>query len=216
VRTRPGLRVSRSQAIQVASSLGSRLLPNSEGAVRAWCRRRVVPVATYRLAYRCTALHAQPFIFMDDPTELEPLRLHHFIQEHLVHQVPLEETTQYNQMRDAIAGKSQGYTWGCHTLEDVERYFVELLSLAETVRNVGLMSQRDVGNVGDEICGAILSNGQIAVGANGRHRVALAQHYHVAEIPLIVLNISATWLNAFPGPTMRSAVKRAVAACRAT
>jgi hypothetical protein len=106
-----------------------------------------------------------------------------------------EETVEYSKLRDWVAEGQFGWTRGCRTIADVDRYFAEMIVLFDRIRTNGYLTQRELGLDGaDEIRVCIDRDGRPCVFGGGTHRLSIALLLDIPRVPVIVKRVHADWV----------------------
>lgn len=207
-----------SLAAAQAAGLAARIAPRQDRLWRRYFSGHPMPVALERVQYQLLhdRLRELPsaychhlfrgFRWMADLSHwADPLEWHPFVREHFLEGWPVEETTQYRQMVAIVRGDATGYAWGCETIGDVDRYFVNLQRTVENMRKQGFKSQRELGNRGDEIVVWGTPDGLLVKGSNGRHRMSLANLIGLSTVKVVVAGLHEDWISRHGGDVRRAA-----------
>ena len=105
------------------------------------------------------------------------------------------QTTQYEVMRQAVDDRRPELAYGCHSLDDVDRYFGALIEAYQTMRDRGFLTQHELHRPpGDEIKVYLTRDGQFCHGNGGNHRIRLAELLGIEWVPVVVAGAHAEWL----------------------
>lgn len=120
-----------------------------------------------------------------------------------------EETGQYKRMRRAVASYRRGEirdparkgAYWCRSFRDIDEYFAILLRACSDIERNGYMTQQalrrtrpaDSRGAHDEILVSIASDGSPVLRNAGTHRLLIAQHLGVPEVPVRVMTIDRSW-----------------------
>ena len=135
-------------------------------------------------------------IVYDSIRQLDLFALHStsvFIQELVVHKIPLEETTLYRSMSECTSirpvmldGKRVKLPLNTH--ENMLAYFDKCQSLIKSIQEGGVKQSPDE-NIGIAITSAGIAHFRL-----GHHRLAIAQALRLKKIPIDIILISAQFL----------------------
>lgn len=126
-----------------------------------------------------------------------------------------EQTTEYQRIARWITAGDLRWTRGCRTLEELDRYFDELVTCLESIRSRGYRTQQQLGNDGgDEIRVCIDRDGQLSVFGGGTHRLTVALALGLPEVPVTLKRVHATWVAAqrsrTGAPDVRTVIERSL------
>lgn len=117
------------------------------------------------------------------------------------------ETLQYSQMMEPYrewdaAGRKGSFSGKWRSAADVDAYFEILCTACREIQENGYKTQRELSRLRptfireglhDEIPVSIGSSGELYLRKGGTHRILIAQHYGIKEVPVRIISIDETW-----------------------
>lgn len=80
------------------------------------------------------------------------------------------------------------------TEDEIDSYFVRLISTFEEIRQDGYRSQIELGgNVFDEVRVCIAPDGSVMKVSSGKHRFAIARILELPRLPVLVVGVAESW-----------------------
>lgn len=127
----------------------------------------------------------------EDVKPIQPLKS---VQQLFVEKMDYKQTDQYIEMKEYIESGQYGSNYMCQTLEEVDQYFKELQEAYKTIKEQGLKTQKELGQLGyDEVKVMIDRTGNVLLGAGGNHRFAIAKLLKIQKIPVLVDTVHYNW-----------------------
>jgi hypothetical protein len=124
-----------------------------------------------------------------------PLRHRLVIRQLFIEGLAPQQTDEYAYLRQRIDAGNFAYTHGCLSIEDLDRYFDELVHAFDTIKKEGYRTQRELGNDGsDEIRICIDRNGEPIIFGGGTHRLSIAMILGIERVPVLVKRVHAAWV----------------------
>jgi hypothetical protein len=140
-------------------------------------------------------VHGRFVVGGDWDLQFKPFTIRQSVVDLFVDGMAPEETVEYRKMQDWVAKGEFGWTRGCRTAEDVDRYFAEMTALFDRIRTDGYLTQRELGLDGaDEIRVCIDRDGRPCVFGGGTHRLSIALLVGLPRLPVIVKRVHADWV----------------------
>lgn len=147
----------------------------------------------------------------------KPFEIRQTVIDLFVHGSRPQQTAEYLKMRHAVLSRQFAWTRGCRTVDDVDRYFADLIGLYEAIRADGYLTQSQLGNDGaDEIRVCLDRHGRPCVFGGGTHRLSIAQLLRLPQVPVIVKRVHSEWVEQcladHPADDTRGAIANGLAA----
>lgn len=114
-----------------------------------------------------------------------------------VENIPYNKCQQYLIMRNNLNNNKTKWRWKhCHTIEEIDAYFENLIKAYENIKKNGYKKQSELGgDPNDEIRVVIDREGNIIkVQGGGDHRLAIARILDIDLVPVHVVGIHYVWL----------------------
>jgi hypothetical protein len=189
--------------------------PERRGGFLARLRRWMVDGGGWKNARRHLSRNFQGRFVAGGDWDLlaAPLRHRLVIRQLFIEGLAPEETDEYANLRQRIEAGNFAYTHGCLSIEDLDRYFDELIDAFETISTEGYRTQRELGNDGsDEIRICIDRNGGPIIFGGGTHRLSIAMILGIERVPVLVKRVHAAWVDEWLSRVGRPVRVSAVAA----
>lgn len=134
-------------------------------------------------------------IFEVIPKSAKKWDLHETIRQMFIKGRHYSETPQYISMVEAVKNKAINPPQGCHTIDQVNRYFKRLMIAFNSMRTDGYLKQEDLGNSGvEEIRIHVTRNGKLVLGGGGNHRIRMAEILGIKLIPILIRGVHPQWV----------------------
>lgn len=141
-----------------------------------------------------------------------PFTIRATVRDLFVNGLDARDTAEYKKLRDWIVAGEFAWTRGCRTIDDVDRYFEELIELYDAIRIGGYRTQLELGNDGaDEIRVCIDRDGRLCIFGGGTHRLSIARLLGLSSVPVVIKRVHPRWVERCRSVYGTSDVQEAVA-----
>jgi hypothetical protein len=124
-----------------------------------------------------------------------PFEIRRTVRDLFVDGLAPEQTTEYQKLQAWVAAGDFGWTRGCRSVADIDRYFADMIELYDRIRTDGYRSQTELGeDAADEIRICIDRDGRPCVFGGGTHRLSIAQLLGLERVPVIVKRVHSQWV----------------------
>lgn len=141
-----------------------------------------------------------------------PFKIRTSIHELFVERRQSHETKEYRRLANWIHAGDFGWTRGCRSIADLDRYFDELNKVYLAIRDEGYRTQMELGNGGgDEILVCIDREGRPCIIDGGTHRLSIALLLKLPSVPVIVKRVHLRWVEECRNKYGKDDVQEAIA-----
>jgi hypothetical protein len=139
--------------------------------------------------------HPLPTIFQDIPVTERKWDVHETIRAIFIRGEDYKSTPQYHNMVEAVKKRKKPAPQECYTIEDVNRYFKQMIQAYESMKQYGYLSQKKLGKTPNlEVRIHITRDGIFCLGTGGNHRVRMAELLGIERLPVLIRGVHSIWL----------------------